>query len=262
MSPERKDVTMIILSYPMKGKLLLYALAVQLFLAVPSFAQEKVSVAVAANYIQVFKELAVIFEAKTGLKVEATYASSGTLYSQIMNGAPYDLYLSADEDRPGRLYKEGRAEKPFVYAQGRLVLWSAGKDFCRAEDWRQSLQRQSAGKIAIANPLTAPYGMAAKSVLEDARLWDVLQNRLVFAQDIAQTFQYAFTGAVEAAFCSSSSVLGDGSGKGCYYVMRKAAPIIQSACLLKGRNAKGADRLAKFIVSPDAVPLKEKYGYK
>ena len=253
---------MIILSYLAKGKLLLYALAVQLFFAVPSFAQEKVSVAVAANYIQVFKELAMTFEARTGLKVEATYASSGTLYSQIMNGAPYDLYLSADEDRPGRLYKEGRAEKPFVYAQGRLVLWSAGKDFCRAEDWRQSLQRKSDGKIAIANPLTAPYGVAAKSVLEDARLWDALQSRLVFAQDIAQAFQYAFKGAVEAAFCSFSSVLEDKSGKGCCYAIGNAAPIIQSACLLKGRNTKGVDSLARFIVSPDTGRLKEKYGYK
>lgn len=250
------------LSYIIRRNALLYILSIQLCIAIPAVAQEKVGVAVAANYIQVFKELAALYEAKTGIKVEAAFASSGILYSQIVNGAPYDLFLSADEDRPGRLYAEGRAEKPFVYAQGTLVLWSADKNFCQADGWRQSLQRKRNGKIAIANPLTAPYGMAAKSALNDARLWEALQSRLVFAQDIAQSFQYAFTGATEAGFCSFSSAIGEGNGKGCYYLVREARPITQSACVLKGRNAKAASTLAKFIISPDADRLKEKYGYK
>ena len=106
--------------------------------SVSAFAEEKISVAVAANFISAFKELAADFEAKTKIKVEDTFSSTGNLYSQIINGAPYDLFLSADEERPAKLNKDGAADTPFVYARGQAVLWSANKDFCKAKTWQDA----------------------------------------------------------------------------------------------------------------------------
>src|SRR5664280_3012818 len=123
-----------------------------------AFAEEKISVAVAANFISAFKEIAADFEAKTKIKIEGTFSSTGNLYSQITNGAPYDLFLSADEERPAKLFKEGVADTPFIYARGQAVLWSANKDFCKAATWQDALKNKQIKKISIANTQTAPYG--------------------------------------------------------------------------------------------------------
>jgi molybdate transport system substrate-binding protein len=226
-------------------------------------AAEGIRLAVAANFIQASKELTADFEKQTGIKAEATFASSGSLYAQIANGAPYDLFLSADEERPARLHKEGAAEKPFIYAKGRVVLWSARKEFCRAADWRQAVSGQGVRKIAIPNPETAPYGAAAREALQKAGLWDSGQGKRVVAQDIAQAFQYASTEAVDGAFCAVSSVLSEQGQKGCHFEIPEAPEIIQSACLLKqAKNRAGAERFAAFLLSPQAMAIKEKYGYR
>jgi molybdate transport system substrate-binding protein len=238
-------------------------LAALLWWPSPVAAAEGIRIAVAANFIQAAKELMVDFEKQTGVKVEATFASSGSLYAQIVNGAPYDLFLSADEERPARLHKEGAAEKPFVYARGRVVLWSARKEFCRAGDWGQALADQGVRRIAIANPETAPYGTAAREALQKAALWNSGQEKRVVAQDIAQAFQYASTEAVDGAFCAFSSVLSEQGRKGCHYEIPEAPEIIQSACVLKqARDHAGAERFAVFLLSAPAVAIKEKYGYR
>ena len=235
-----------------------------LLLIIPSFAhaEEKIRAAVAANYIQTMKELAVVFEASTGIKVEATFTSSGNLYSQIINGAPYDIFLSADEDRPNRLYQEGLAKKPFIYATGTVVLWSAKKDFCKTGDWREALRRESVKKIALANPVTAPYGTAAMKAMKDTQLWEALQGKLIIAQDIAQTFQYASSEAVDAGFCALSSTVTDGGRKGCFFMVAQAPPVVQSACVLKGKNKPAASKFALFLISSEAELIKKKYGYR
>ncbi len=106
-------------------EVLLTVIGVAIFILMPNqaVANEKISVAVAANFISAFKEMAADFEAKTKIKVEGTFSSTGNLYSQITNGAPYDLFLSADEERPAKLYKDGAGETPFIYAKGQAVLW-------------------------------------------------------------------------------------------------------------------------------------------
>lgn len=234
-----------------------------LFLSLPAFAQEKITAGVAANYIQTFKELSAAFEAKTGIKVEATFTSSGTLYSQVTNGAPYDIFLSADEERPARLYKEGFVEKPFTYATGQVILWSAKKDFCKAKDWTLAIKNESIKKIAIANPETAPYGMAALKALQKTGLYDSLKPKIVNSQDIAQAFQYASTEAVDAAFCAFSAFYSEKGRAGCYYKIKEAPGIVQSACVLKSsKNSKSAQKFAAFLVSKEAFKIKEKYGYK
>jgi len=224
--------------------------------------QEKIQVAVAANFIQAFKEIAERFEAKKGIKIEATFTSSGNLYSQIINGAPYDLFLSADEERPARLHKDGLGEAPFLYAGGRVVLWSARKDFCRSGDWQKALKDNRIKKIALANPLTAPYGAAAKTALQKAGLWDALQPRLVNAQDVAQTFQYASTGAVEAGFCSLSVTSTPQGQSGCFLVIPEAPTVNQFACILKSTKNQGTvKRFAAFLLSSEADQIKRKFGY-
>jgi molybdate transport system substrate-binding protein len=226
-------------------------------------AQEKLRVAVAANYIQAFNEMAAGFEAKTGVKIEGTFSSSGNFYAQITNGAPYDLFLSADEDRPARLYKDGLAEKPFVYATGRVVLWSARKGFCTPKNWQNALKQKGVKKIAVANPVTAPYGAAAKAALEKASLWEPLKEKIVTAQDIAQSFQYASTQAVDAGFCALSATVSSEGKKGCFYPMEEAPAVVQSACVLKRTKSRAAaERFAAYLQSPDADRIKEKLGYR
>ena len=228
-----------------------------------AFAEEKISVAVAANFISAFKELAADFEAKTKIKVEGTFSSTGNLYSQITNGAPYDLFLSADEEKPARLYKDSVADTPFIYAKGQAVLWSANKDFYKAATWQDALKKEQVKKIAIANPQTAPYGAAAKKALEKAGMWDALQNKLVNGQDIAQSFQYASTSAVDAGFCAMSAMVSAEGKKGCFFVVSEAPEIIQSACVLKRTTNRAAvEKFVEFLNSPTAKEIKVKYGYR
>ena len=226
-----------------------------------AWATERLHIAVAANFIQPFKELAALFETREGVQIDATFASSGTIFNQIANGAPYDLFLSADEQRPQLLEKNGLAEKPFVYARGEVVLWSARRDFCRSDDWKQAL-KTSRGRIAVANPKTAPYGTAAMTALDGAGLRPLLESRIVQAQDIAQTFHYASTEAVDAGFCALSGALTETGRKGCFYPLAEAPPIVQGACILKKTGQRrAAEAFAAFLISEEAQRIKGRFGY-
>jgi molybdate transport system substrate-binding protein len=238
-------------------------MATLLWWPTPGTAAEGLKIAVAANFLQATKELTLDFEKQTGIKVEATFASSGSLYAQIANGAPYDLFLSADEERPAKLHRDGRAEQPFIYAKGRVVLWSARKAFCQGGQWQRALADQGIKKIAIANPETAPYGTAAREALKKAEMWDSGQEKRVIAQDIAQAFQYASTDAVDCAFCAFSSVVSEQGKRGCHYEIPEAPEIIQSACVLtQTKNRTAAESFAAFLISAPAAAVKANYGYR
>ncbi|KIE17607.1 molybdenum ABC transporter substrate-binding protein [Smithella sp. SC_K08D17] len=229
----------------------------------PFAAEEKISVAVAANFISAFKDMAADFEAKTKIKVEGTFSSTGNLYSQITNGAPYDLFLSADEERPAKLYKDGAGGTPFIYAKGQAVLWAANKDFCKAKTWQDALKNDKIKKIAIANTQTAPYGTSAMKALEKVGMWKELQSKLVVAQTIAQSFQYASTESVDAGFCAMSATVSAEGKKGCFFVINEAPEIIQSACILKRTaNRAAVEKFVEFLSSPAAKEIKVKYGYR
>lgn len=228
-----------------------------------AWAGEKLIVAVAANFILPSQELVRMFEDKTGVEVDATYTSTGKLYSQIIKGAPYDLFLAADEKRPDLLYEQGLADKPFVYAKGCVVLWTAKKEFCGGTDWQEVVKRKDVRKIAIANTETAPYGTAAMSALKNAGLWDPHMAQFVFPQTVAQAFQYACTEAADIGFCAYSSALSEDGKKGCVYMIPEAPAIIQAACVLTGTgNRKAAEQFAEFLTSDEARAVKERYGYK
>ena len=144
----------------------------------------------AANFTPVLKEIIPLFEKATGLQVDATYASTGKLYGQIVNNAPYDMLLAADEKRPDKLHADGLAEKPFVYAKGQVVLWSASKDFC-GDDWEATVQNAAVKRVSIANTETAPYGTSSMKAMQAVGVWDTVQPKLVFGQSISQAFQFA-----------------------------------------------------------------------
>lgn len=225
-------------------------------------AQERISVAVTSDFMSAFKEMAVDFEEKTGVKIEGTFSSTGNLYSQIKNGAPYDVFLSADLERPDILQKEGWTEGSFIYARGKLILWSVDKKFCKAASWLEALKTGKITKIAIANPQTSPYGAAAKKALSKSLLWDSLQDKMVIAQTIAQSFQYASTMSVEAGFCALSASAGPEGLKGCFYDVPEAPDIVQTACVAKkAKNKKGAELFAGYLLSEHASKIKQKYGY-
>ncbi len=235
------------------------------FLSAPCHAgaAESLRAAVASNFMQPFRELAAAFQAETGIAVEATYASTGTLYNQILGGAPFDLFLSADEDRPAFLFQAEVAEKPFVYATGRIVLWSSRKDFCRAGSWREALGDASVKRIALASPATAPYGLAAMAELEKAGLRRAMMSRLVFAQDVSQAFHYASTGAVDACFCAASCLVTQEGRDGCHYDLGEASEIVQAGCILKRTKEGGAARrLAAFLQSGQASAIRNRFGYR
>ncbi len=248
--------------HPLRRAVVICAAALVILCPVLSHAADSMKVAVAANFMIPFKEIAAAFEAETKIRVETTYSSTGNFYSQIINGAPYDVFLSADEKAPMSLFKKGLAEKPVVYATGRVVLWGTGKDFCGAKTWQEAIRRTGVKKIAIANPVTAPYGAAAEAALKKTGLWDGVRDRLVVAQTVAQSFQYAMSGGTDGSFCALSSALSEQGGKGCRYPIDEAPPIRQAACLLNRSAAKSdASRLLKYLDSPKASEIKKRYGY-
>jgi len=248
-----------------RGTLKVYALCLFVLLCMPHSASggEELLVAVAANFITPFNEISAMFEKTTGIHVEPVFSSTGKLYAQIIEGAPYDVFLSADEKRPLELNRKGLSGKPFVYARGMVVLWTANKDLCRGSDWKAVVTGAQTKKIAIANVETAPYGTAAMVALKDAKLWDGIQDKLVFPQDIAQAFQYAFTGSVDAGFCALSSALSEQGKTGCYLEVEGAPEIVQAASVLnRSTDKSAAEKFAAFLLSREAGAVKGRYGYR
>jgi molybdate transport system substrate-binding protein len=242
--------------------LVLVIAAVTLFVPRWAAADNKLNAAVVAGFMLPFEEIAAVYQKKTGVKVRATFSSAGRLYGQIINGAPHDIFLSADKERPDLLHSRAISEKPFTYATGEVILWFSDRKFCGSEGWRSALARKDVGRIAIPNPETAVYGLRAQGALKDAGLWDSVSPRLIYAPDLSQVFQYATEGAVDAAFCSLAHARTEKGKTGCYYEMKGVPAVIHSACVLK--NAKDIDRarhFAAFLVSLEGERIIKKYGY-
>jgi molybdate transport system substrate-binding protein len=241
----------------------IFSLILVLCLLVPSgaFAAD-LFIAQAANFTPVMKEIIPAFEKATGLKAQATYASTGKLYGQIVNDAPFDIFLAADEKRPNKLFADGLADKPFVYAKGQVVLWSNDKNFC-GDDWKATVVNPAVKRVSIANTETAPYCTSSMKAMQAVGIWDKVQPKLVFGQSISQAFQFASTGSADVGFCAYSSVFTDVGKKGCFAVVDEAPPVIQAACVLKSApHADAAAKFVKFLASPEVQAMKLKYGYK
>ncbi len=234
-----------------------------LVLSGPAPAQEKVLAAVTAGFMQPFREMADHFEAATGTTIQATFASTGSLYNQIRNGAPYDIYLAGDEERPALLHRLSLAEEPFPYARGRVILWSANRDFCGPATWQEALLASDPAPIALVNPVTGPFGTVATAALETADLNQGLEKRLVFAQTVVQSFQYASTEAVVAGFCAQSALATVQGKKGCYYTIAEAPPVMMNATILTRTGQRdAAESFAAFLLSHEADRIKESWGFQ
>jgi molybdate transport system substrate-binding protein len=238
--------------------LLLAALAGPLHAAVAQ-------VAVAANFAEPVKAIAAVLQKTTGHTLQITVGSTGRLYAQIKNGAPFDVLLAADAKAPAQLEADGLAQPDsrFTYATGKLVLWSA--DAARVDAQGAVIKGAGFRKLAIANPKTAPYGAAAVEVMNQLGLSAALSPKLVQGESIGQTYNFAFTGNAEIAFVARSQVLEGGRLKGgsMWVVPQNLyAPIQQDAVLLKrGANNQAALALMKLLKSPNIKELIRSYGY-
>ena len=231
---------------------------------VPARAGE-VHVAVASNFTAALDQLARRFESSSGNRVLVSAGSTGKLYVQIKNGAPFDVLLAADSEHPQRMETEKMAVAGtrFTYAVGKLVLWSPRPGMVDGSG--NVLSKARFRHLAIANPKTAPYGEAAVETLQKMGLWEPLQARLVQGENIGQTFQYVATGNAELGFVSLAQVkAAESNYNGSYWLVPATYynPIIQQAVLLeKGRDNAAASDFLKFLRGKTAQAIIEGFGY-
>lgn len=226
----------------------------------------EVSVAVASNFATAMSDLAAPFERETGHRLLLSYGASGKLYAQIRNGTPFQVFLSADDEKPIQLEKDGAAVpgSRFTYAIGTLVLWSPQPGY--VDDEGAVLASGRFRRLALANPRLAPYGEAAMEVLRQRRLAERLQPNFVMGENIAQTHQFVASGNAELAFLALSQVWRDGrlSGGSAWIVPQSLhAPIRQDALLLlPGRDQPAAQALLTFLRSDRARAIMRAHGYR
>lgn len=227
---------------------------------------DEVKVAVAANFTAPIQALAPAFEQATGHKLVASFGATGQFYAQIKNGAPFDVFLSADDSTPAKLESEGDTlpGSRFTYAIGSLVLWSADANYLDGTD--AALKAGQFKHLSIANPKAAPYGLAATQVLDKLGLSDAVKSKLVEGQNITQAHQFVSTGNAELGFVALSQVYKDGkvtSGSAWIVPDDMYDPIKQDAVILKqGANNPAAAALVEYLKGPEAAKVIESFGYK
>jgi molybdate transport system substrate-binding protein len=248
----------------MTPRLLAWCLFILVTTTVTPALAEQVLVAVAANFIPPFRELAIEFETTSGHTVRAVSGSSGTFYSQIKNGAPFDVFFSADVERPKLLEEEGLAvkESRLTYAIGRLILWSPNPSLIKGE---HTLKSEHFKHLAIANPKTAPYGAAAMQTMHKLGVWEKLQPLIVTGENLGQTMGFIESGNAELGFVALSQALDPKlTIKGSRWEVPADLhdPIKQDVILLtKGKDNPAARSLMEFVRGPQAKQIIERYGY-
>lgn len=225
---------------------------------------KELRIAVASNFLLPLKALSKNFKESTGHKVVVISGSTGKLYAQIKQGAPFDILLAADSIRPELLEKEGIGVpgSRFTYAVGRLALWSADSTLPLKNNL-QVLNHKNFRYLAIANPKTAPYGKAAEQVLRKKGFWEQIQNRLVRGENISQTFQFVMTGNADIGFIALSQ-LRKNQGRGFSWIIPQEwhDPIRQQGILLKrAKTNKAARQFLNFIKSNRIQKQIQSYGY-
>jgi molybdate transport system substrate-binding protein len=229
-----------------------------------AFAQS-IKVAAAANLQAVIKVLAADFKAKTGVTVEPIVGASGNLVSQIKNGAPFDVFLSADMTFPEALFKEGLStQKPVVYARGSLIICS--NQDVGFENWERLLLTEKVKKIAIANPAIAPYGKAAEETLKDKGILADIKSKIVTGESISQVNTYITTGVAEVGFTTQALVADPENKTKLYWRVidpKTYSPIEQGMVVLKRAvSNKEALRFYQYMLSPGARVVLKQYGYR
>lgn len=227
---------------------------------------EEIQVAVAANFTAPMKLIAADFEKETGHKAVLTFGATGKFYAQITNGAPFEVFLAADDETPTRLEKDGAAVNGsrFTYATGKLVLWSAQPGVVDAQG--EVLKKGDFKKIAIAAPKLAPYGAAAVETMTKLGLQAALEPKLVQGESIGQAFSFVSTGNAELGFVALSQIYEHGkikSGSAWIVPENLHSPIRQDAVLLaKAKDSKAAAQLMAFLKTDKAKAVIRSFGYE
>jgi molybdate transport system substrate-binding protein len=219
------------------------------------------NVAVAANFTEPAKEIAWLFAGKSASKAILSFGATGQLYAQITQAAPFQVFLSADQSTPKKLVDDGLAvgDSLFTYAVGKIVLFSRDAELVKGE---QTLRDGKFNKVAIANPVTAPYGAAAIEAMKALGVYEKLTGKVVQGSNIAQTFQFVETGNAELGFVGLSQVIERPGGSRWIVPASLYAPIRQDAVLLKaGAGNEAARAFVAFLKGPEAAAVIEKLGY-
>ena len=236
-----------------------------LLFAAPVHADE-IQVAVAANFAAPMQKIALEFERDSGHKALLAFGATGKFFAQIVNGAPFDVFLSADDETPARLAKEGHAlgASRFTYAIGRLVLWSARPD--KVDGHGKILKNGDFRHLALANPKTAPYGAAAIEVMQKLDVLPALQGKFVQGESVAQTYQFVVSGNAEIGFVALAQIWKDGRiSAGSAWIVPPAmhAALRQDAVLLnRGRDKAAASALLAYLQGEKAGAIIKSFGYE
>lgn len=248
-------------------KKIILAFSAIAFFTVVTYAQEKLTIAVAANMQYTMEALKAEFNKTNKTEISVVLGASGKLTQQIMQSAPFDIFISADTAFPKKLSDSNfTAVPPKVYARGLLVLWSAKPNVQPAADFKLLLS-DDIQHIAIANPKTAPYGTAAEFILKKYNLYDKVSSKLVTGESITQTSQFIATQAADIGFTAKSIVISDemkDKGKWVELNHNDYPPIKQAAVLLKygqQNHAAEAKKFYDFLYSKQAKEIYKKFGY-
>jgi molybdate transport system substrate-binding protein len=250
------------------ARLALFAFLAGLCLCLPSQAgAREIKVAAASDLTFAFKQIVVRFEKQTGSKVKLTYGSSGNFFSQISNGAPFDLFFSADVSFPQKLESAGLTEpgSMYEYAKGQIVIWVSNASELDLNKGLAVLLDPGIRKIAIANPIHAPYGAAAVAALKHAGIYEQVKSKFVQGENISQTAQFVQSGNADVGIVALSLALSPAMKSAGRYVLvppEDYPPLIQAAVILKSSREKGlANQFLKFLKEPETVTVMKQYGF-
>jgi molybdate transport system substrate-binding protein len=243
-------------------------IAVSLILLVASAIAQEITVAAAADMSAALPQLIETYTKKTGLTVKLSFGASGNLTNQIRNGAPFDVFFSADEEYPQQLIAEGLASKDtlYRYAVGRLVLWVPGDSpLDLSKLGMNALLDPSVKKISIANPATAPYGRAAAAALRHFGIYDQVSSRLVLGENVSQAAQFVESGNAQAGLIALSHALALAlKDKGRYWTVPfDAYPTLNQAAVVLSRSTHQGEgrKFLDFLRAPEAASLLASYGF-
>jgi len=244
-----------------------FLLVFLLCLCASAAAAQEIAVAAASDLSSVFPQIAAQFEKETGRKVRVSYGSSGQFFLQIENGAPYDLFFSADLEYPRKLAAEGLADPGTIqqYAVGKIVLYVPNGSKVDPAGGLRVLLSPPVRRIAIANPAHAPYGRAAVEALKSAGLYEPVKSKLVMGENISQAAQFVQSGNAEAgliALSLASSPAMRSAGRFAELPLSGYTPLQQAAVILKSsRNRAGAELFLAYLRRPEIAALLARYGF-
>ena len=257
-----------IMAHTRRVLLALFALTALFYIGLPATANAgELKIAAAADLTFAFKDVGARFEKQTGNSLKLTYGSSGNFFSQIQNGAPFDLFFSADVSYPQKLEAASLAEPGTIYdyARGKLVIWVPNASKLDLSRGLSVLLDPGIRKIAVANPLHAPYGVAAVAALHHDGIYDKVKDKLVLGENISQTAQFVQSGNADVGLLALSLAVAPAMKTTGRYVEVPASdypPLIQAGVVVKSsRNKELANQFMKFLKEPETVALMAQYGF-